>query len=93
MTEKTRDFYPMLVMLGCIRPATEEYRLRGIDESAFSQTVERMLSSVLRRYGKTGDPHVSFEWQSGFFIWALLQFGRFYFAPHRFDDGITILKN
>ncbi|MBE6657589.1 MAG: hypothetical protein E7604_04000 [Ruminococcaceae bacterium] len=93
MTRETRDFYPMLVMLGCIRPATEGYLARGIDESVFAQTVERMLSSVLRRYGKTGDPHVSFEWQSGFFSCALLQFSRFYFAPHRYDDGITILKN
>lgn len=93
MSEETRDFYPMLVMLACIRPSTEGYRARGIDESAFSQTVERMLSSVLRRYEKTADPHVSFEWQSGFFSCALLQFGRFYFAPHRFDDGITILRH
>lgn len=93
MSEDTRDFYPMLVMLACIRPSTEGYRARGIDESAFSQTVERMLSSVLRRYEKTADPHVSFEWQSGFFSCALLQFGRFYFAPHRFDDGITILRH
>ncbi len=93
MSEETRDFYPMLVMLACVRPATAGYLARGIDESAFSQTVERMLSSVLRRYAKTGDPHVNFEWQSGFFTCALLQFERFYFAPHRFDDGITILKN
>ncbi len=93
MSEETRDFYPMLVMLACIKPATTGYLARGIDESVFSQTVERMLSSVLRRYAKTGDPHVNFEWQSGFFSCALLQFARFYFAPHRFDDGITILKN
>lgn len=93
MNAEFRDFYPMLVMLGCIRPATEGYLARGMDASAFTQTVERMLSSVLRRYAKTGDPHVSFEWQSGFFSCALLQFERFYFAPHRFDDGITILKN
>jgi segregation and condensation protein A len=93
MSEDTRDFYPMLVMLACIRPSTEGYSARGIDESAFSQPVERMLSSVLRRYEKTADPHVGFEWQSGFFSCALLQFGRFYFAPHRFDDGITILRH
>ena len=93
MAEEHREFYPLLVMLGCIKPATVEYRRRGIDDAVFSPTVERMLSSVLRRYAKTGDPHVSFEWQSGFFSCALLQFGRFYFAPHRFDDGITILKN
>lgn len=93
MTEETRGFYPMLVMLACIAPATEGYLARGIDTSAFTQTVERMLSSVLRRFGETGDPRVNFEWQSGFFTCALLQFARFYFAPHRFDDGITILKN
>lgn len=93
MTGETRDFYPMLVMLACIKPATEGYLARGMDASAFAQTVERMLSSVLRRFGKTGDPRVNFEWQSGFFTCALLQFSRFYFAPHRFDDGITILKN
>jgi len=93
MTEETRDFYPMLVMLACIEPATGGYLARGMDASAFTQTVERMLSSVLHRYSKTGDPHVNFEWQSGFFTCALLQFERFYFAPHRFDDGITILKN
>ena len=93
MAEEYRDYYPMLVMLGCIKPATDGYRARGIDDSVFSVTVERMLSSVMRRYAKTGDPHVGFEWQSGFFSCALLQFGRFYFAPHRYDDGITILKN
>ena len=93
MSEETRDFYPMLVMLGCIRPAAAGYLARGIDESAFSQTVERMLSSVMRRYAKSGDPHVSFEWQSGFFTCALLQFGRLYFAPHRYDDGIAILRH
>ena len=93
MGEVHGAFYPLLVMLACIRPATEGYRARGIDDAVFSPTVERMLSSVLRRYEKTGDPHVSFEWQSGFFSCALLQFGRFYFAPHRYDDGITILRH
>ena len=86
-------YFPLLVMLACVRPATAAYRARGIDDAVFIPTVERMLSSVLRRYARSGDPHVNFEWESGLFTCALLQFGRFYFAPHRYDDGITILKN
>ena len=86
-------YFPLLVMLACVRPATAAYRARGIDDAVFMPTVERMLSSVLRRYARSGDPRVNFEWESGFFTCALLQFGRFYFAPHRYDDGITILKN
>ena len=93
LPESARAFYPLLVMLGCVVPAEEACRRRGIADAAFRPTVEHMLRAVLGRYARTGKPRVNFEWESGFMTCALLRFGRFYFAPHRYDEPITILKN
>ena len=93
LSEASRAFYPLLVLLACVPLSLRRVRARGVPEQAALPIVEKMTKELLHRYGKTGNPAVSFAWSANFMTCSIFLFDRFYLIPHPFSADFTIFQN
>ncbi|GEM_PF-497054 len=88
------EIFAVMMLIACVKPAQDNLRARGMDESIFGNIPLHSLKNMITHQKESGSWTLrDFDWPLNFFTCSIYHIDRFLFIPAPFWDDVSFYRN